>query len=314
MCTYVCMFVCMYVCRYILSYCIFCRYSQRHVNLCLWNQHLCWTSECCLSDHWRQTWFRQVPGFEIYVPDQYPPTNMSHILMLRTFSIQLFTSICSDTLGGCRVGSSAWSPKETLAFCRTRMKKCESRWQDPWGQLWIWNIFDGHDFGAHSGPLSSKNQAGLTQTHRLSILYLPVLDLQLASNICQSKYLHSLYCMCVIYIYIYKCFCVCTKTAFEMLIPIPAMLRNPLSSSLSGRLSLDQCRAYCGWLGQRGLKRKQSTCVTRCLSSYVYIWIYLEWFQQFFLMCSSHIATSTAQTRERHCDLSWSQPHFDWWT
>lgn len=71
--------------------------------------------------------------------------------VLRTFSLQLFTSIFSDTLGGCRdPSSSAWSPKETLAFCRTRMKKCESRWQDPWGPLWIWNISDGHDFGAPS--------------------------------------------------------------------------------------------------------------------------------------------------------------------
>ena len=167
---YVCLHVCLYVRMYVGIYfriafsCIFCRYSQRHVNLCLWNQHLCWTSECCLFDHWSQTWFRQwVPGFDlqkdtVYVPDQYPPTNMSHILMLRTFSIQLFTSICSDTLGGCRdPSSSAWSPKETLAFCRTRMKKCESRWQDPWGQLWIWNIFDGHDFGAHSASWSYTN-------------------------------------------------------------------------------------------------------------------------------------------------------------
>ena len=58
--------------------------------------------------------------------------------VLRTFSIKLFTSICCHTLGACRdPSSSAWSPKETLAFCRTRMKKCESRWQDPRGQLWI---------------------------------------------------------------------------------------------------------------------------------------------------------------------------------
>lgn len=267
MCTYVCMFVCMYVCRFLLSYCIFCRYSQRHVNLCLWNQHLCWTSECCLFDHWSQTWFRQwFPDFNLQkdtvcVPDQYPPTNMSHILMLRT-------SICSDTLGGCRdPSSSAWSPKETLAFCRTRMKKCESRWQDPWGQLWIWNIFDGYDFGAHS---AQKTELVLHK-HTDCLYYICLFwtsnshQIYVNLNIC-TAYIVIMCVYVIIYVYILY---VCTKTAFEMLIPIPVMLRNPLSSSLSGRLSLDQCRAYCGWLGQRGLKGKQSTCVKRCLSSYV---------------------------------------------
>ena len=33
--------------------------------------------------------------------------------------------------------SSAWSPKEMLAFCRTRTKKCESLWQDPAAWMWL---------------------------------------------------------------------------------------------------------------------------------------------------------------------------------
>ncbi len=269
--------------------------SQRHVNLCLWNQHLCWTSECCLFDHWSQPWFRQwVPSFDlqkdtVYVPDLYPPTNMSDIfrakdvqhstvhfhLLPRFGSLQGPQLLCVKSQ---RNAGILQNPNEEMRIALARSSRTVVDLEHLWW-TWFW------------GPLSSKDQAGLPKTHTLSILYFPVLDL-----ICQFKYVYSCYCMCV-----YMCHKDCLwnaasnpshaeKSTEQLFVwetfagPMPRVLRLAWPAGLEGKAI--------------------NMCDSLPMSSYVYIY---EWFQQFFF-CSFWCAVPTSpRTLHKH-------GNFDWWT